>query len=42
MKDSAMWILVIIVVLAVLAQAWRALRALSRQLPDRPEHLVLF
>ncbi len=37
-----MWILVVIVVLAVLAQAWRALRALSRQLPDRSEHLVLF
>ena len=36
-----MWILVIIVVLAVLTQA-PALRALSRQLPDRPEHLVLF
>ena len=35
-----MWILVIIVV----SRCWRrpALRALSRQLPDRPEHLVLF
>ena len=36
-----MWILVIIVVLAVLAQAFMRC-ARSRQLPDRPEHLVLF
>jgi hypothetical protein len=37
-----MWILIALIALAAGLRLWLLWRALLRQLPDRPEHRVLF
>ena len=37
-----MWILIPVAALGISGALWLQWRALLRQLPDRPEHLVLF